>query len=133
MAIVITDGTYYIKYTDTGATKKTLDINEAYQFASITEAIKGMKRAKGKTKDCVVYDTLYCRTLWKWMTKKEIIEAQENKVRLEKLGKIKRKTYSRETRKIIYNNAGGRCELCGQKILLDDMTLDCETANCQRS
>lgn len=38
--------------------------------------------------------------------------------------KAKRKTYSKDTRKLIYLNAGGRCELCGKKILLDDMTID---------
>ena len=41
-----------------------------------------------------------------------------------KTKKNKRKTYSQSTRKLIYNNAGGRCELCGRKILFEDMTLD---------
>ena len=50
MAIVITDGTSYIRYTNTGATKRTNDINSAYQFNSIAEAIMGMKKAEGKTK-----------------------------------------------------------------------------------
>lgn len=60
------------------------------------------------------------------MTSSEIIEARENK---EKglaycSGKAKRKTYSKDTRKLIYLNTSGRCELCGKKILLDDMTID---------
>lgn len=38
--------------------------------------------------------------------------------------KIKRKTYSKEERKSIYNKAGGRCELCGCRLVLEDMTLD---------
>ena len=38
--------------------------------------------------------------------------------------KKKRKTYSKEERKIIYNRSGGRCELCGQRLLLENMTLD---------
>ncbi len=46
MAIVITNGTYYIRYTNIGATKKTSNINNAYQFSSVDEAIKGMKKAK---------------------------------------------------------------------------------------
>jgi 5-methylcytosine-specific restriction endonuclease McrA len=41
-----------------------------------------------------------------------------------KNGKIKRKKYSQDTRKLIYNKAGGRCELCGRAILFEDMTLD---------
>lgn len=129
MAIVITNGTYYIKYTDTGATKKTTDINSAYQFSSVAQAIKGMKKAEGQTKNYFVLDTLTQRILWKWMTQEEIEEMRNNKVSLSavkrnKKGKIIRKSYSDDTRKLIYLNAGGRCELCGRKILLDDMTID---------
>ena len=42
----------------------------------------------------------------------------------DKNGKIKRKSYSDDVRKLIYIKAGGRCELCGRKILLEDMTID---------
>ena len=129
MAIVITNGTHYIRYTDTGATKKTSDINLAYQFLSTYEAINGMKKAKGKTKGFYVYDTLTQRILWKWMTEEEKTEARRNKIALsmvkrDKHGKVVRKTYSEDTRKLIYLNAHGRCELCGRKILLEDMTID---------
>ncbi len=126
MAIVITNGTYYIRYTDTGATKKTSNINNAYQFSSIDEAIKGMKKAKKKTSGYIVLDTLTNRALWKWMTPQEIVEAKERKNRglAHCLGKVNRKSYSKDTRKLIYLHAGGRCELCGRKILLDDMTID---------
>lgn len=129
MAIVITNGSYFIRYTSTGATKKTSDINLAYQFSSVYEAICGMRKAQGKTEGFYVYDTLTQRILWRWMTEEEKEEAKRNKVALsmvkrEKNGKIKRKSYSDDVRKLIYINAGGRCELCGRKILLDDMTLD---------
>lgn len=122
MAIVITNGTYYIRYSDNGKTLKTTDINVAYQFSSVTEAIKGMKQAKGKTKNYIVLDTLTNRILWKHMTQAELIEAQENKGK--RVQSVARKTYSRDTRKLIYNNAHGRCELCGRKILFEDMTID---------
>ena len=39
-------------------------------------------------------------------------------------GKIKRKKYSQSVRKVIYDKYDGRCQLCGRKILLSDMTLD---------
>lgn len=39
-------------------------------------------------------------------------------------GKIVRKIYSYDTRKLIYNNAHGKCELCGKEILLEDMSID---------
>ena len=35
-----------------------------------------------------------------------------------------KKSYSDEERKIIYNKSGGRCELCGQRLLFEEMTLD---------
>lgn len=129
MAIVITNGTYYIRYTDTGATKKTSDINMAYQFPTASNAISGIKKAKGKTKDFYVFDTLTQRILWRWMTEEEIEQAKRDRIALsmvkrDKHGKIVRKTYSEDTRKLIYLNAKGRCELCGRKILLEDMSID---------
>lgn len=129
MAIVITNGNYYIAYTDTGATKKTKDINNAYQFSTVNEAIKGMKKAEGQTKKYYVFDTLTQHILWKWLTQEEIEEIRRNKISMstikrDKHGKIVRKSYSDDVRKLIYLHAGGRCELCGRKLLLDDMTVD---------
>lgn len=130
MAIVLTNGTYYIRYDlRTGATKKTLDINLAYKFATARDGINGMKQAKGKTKGYYVFDTLTQRILWRWMTEEEKEQAKRDRVALsmvkrDKNGKIVRKTYSEDTRKLIYLNAKGRCELCGRKILLEDMSID---------
>lgn len=129
MAIVLTNGTFYIWYTDTGATKKTTDIDNAFQFQSVTKAIQGMKKAKGKTKNYYVFDTLNQRILWKWMTPDEIAEVKRQQkplsmIKRDKNGKIVREHYSGDTRKLIYLNAHGRCELCGREILFDDMTID---------
>lgn len=129
MAIIITNGTYYITYADSGATQETTDINDACQFPSVADAVKGMKKAERKTRDYFVLDTLTQRILWKWMTQEEIDEVRKNKVSLsmvkrDKKGKIVRKSYLEDTRKLIYLNAGGHCELCGRKILLSDMTID---------
>ena len=129
MAIVITNGQYYIRYTDTGATKKTSDINLAYQFPTARDGINGIQKAKGKTKGFYVYDTSTQYVIWKWMTEEEKAEARKNKISLsmvkrDKNGRIVRKIYSEDTRKLIYLNAHGRCELCGRKILLEDMTVD---------
>lgn len=129
MAIVITNGTYFIRYDVNGATKKTSDINLAYKFATAKEAIDGMKQARGKTKKFYVYDTNSQYIIWRWMTEEEKAEARKNKMALatvkrDKSGKIKRKTYSEDTRKLIYLNAHGKCELCGRSILLENMTID---------
>lgn len=129
MAIVITNGKCYIYYTNTGATRKISDINLAYQFPTVADAIKGMKKAEGQTKNYYVFDTLTQRILWKWMTQEEKDEIRKSKmsmslVKRDKNGKIKRKSYSDDTKKLIYLNAEGRCELCGKKILFEDMTID---------
>ena len=115
MAIVITNGNYYIWYTSTGATKKVSDINLAYQFPTVADAIKGIKKAEGQTKNYYVFDTLTQKILWKWMTHEELDEIRKNKISMsmvkrDKNGKIKRKSYSDDVRKLIYIKAGGRCE-----------------------
>ena len=48
----------------------------------------------------------------------------KKKIKRTKSGKIKRKTYSPDVKKLLYIKADGKCELCGKKILLDDMTID---------
>jgi len=124
LAIVITNGTYYIKYSNTGKIQKTKELDEAHQFVNVKSAITGMKRAEKKTKNYVVFDTFTRRALWKRMTREELIAIQENKGIVSQNGTARRKTFSQDTRKMIYDRAGGRCELCGRKILFEDMTLD---------
>ena len=129
MAIVLTNGTCYVYYSSTGATKKTTDINNAYQFPTVSQAIKGIRDAEGKTKNYYVYDTLTQRVLWKRMTREEFDEIRKERLSLslvsrDKNGRIIRKKYSDDARKLIYNKAQGKCELCGRKILLEDMTID---------
>ncbi|MBQ4523760.1 MAG: HNH endonuclease [Lachnospiraceae bacterium] len=88
-----------------------------------------MKKAEGRTKNYYVFDTLSQHILWKHMTPEELDEVRKNKLALsmvkrDKHGKIVRKIYSEDTRKLIYLNAHGKCELCGRNILLEDMTID---------
>lgn len=129
MAIVITNGKYYITYTETGATKKTTDIECAYQYVSISEAKHGMLKAKRKTNGYYIYDTLTNRTVWKLMTREELDQLRKDRLQTSDVkrnsnGKIKRRSYSQETRRFIYNKADGCCELCGRQLLFEDMTID---------
>lgn len=39
-------------------------------------------------------------------------------------GKIKRKRYSDNVKKLLYMNANGKCALCGRKLLFEDITID---------
>ena len=129
MAIVITNGEHYIHINEHGKYVKFNNLLNATQFASVHEAISRIKKAPAKTKGYYVYDTFTDKIVWKQFTQEERIEMQENKnVELEikrtNNGKIKRKKYSQSVRKVIYDKYDGRCQLCGRKILLSDMTLD---------
>lgn len=94
MAILLTNGKYYIAHNKTGAVIKVSDIEQAQDFYSVKRAINQRNRVPGK---CAGY---------------YYIDTEKNKT------KIKRKSYSEEERKIIYNKSGGLCELCGQWCLL---------------
>lgn len=129
MAIVLTNGIYYIYLNNKGKHRKTTDIKQALQYNTVREAIKYMNIASIKTEEFYVYDTFLNRTLWKRLTQEERIELQEQRngiVEVERRsdGKIKRKKYSKSTRKLIYEKYNGRCQLCGRKILLSEMSLD---------
>lgn len=100
MAILLTNGKFYIAHNRTGAVIKVADIEQAQDFYSVERAINQRNRMPGK---CAGY---------------YYIDTEKNKA------KIKRKSYSDEERKIIYNKSGGRCELCGRRLLFEEMTLD---------
>lgn len=129
MAIVITDGTYYICLNPAGKHRKTKDISEAIKYENAGKAISYMNHAPVKTQKCYVYDTLENKVLWKHLTTEEKVTLQEEKIVQQEIkrcknGKIKRKHYSPTTRKLIYSKYDGRCQLCGRKILLEEATLD---------
>ena len=129
MAIVITNGTYYIYLNQNGKHRKTNDICQALQYNSVNEAINYMNKAPVKTEGFYVYDTYTKNILWKRLTQEEQIAMQEQKERKANInrrndGKIKRRTYSPDVKKLIYIKSDGRCALCGRKILLEDATLD---------
>lgn len=129
MAIVLTNGIYYIYLNNKGKHRKTTDIKQALQYNTVREAIKYMNIAPIKTEGFYVYDTFSNHTLWKRLTQEERIELQEQRngiVEVERRsdGKIKRKKYSKSTWKLIYEKYNGRCQLCGREILLSEMSLD---------
>lgn len=119
MAIVITNGIHYIAYGKDGKIRKTSDINEAKTFLTVIDAVVEIQKHSAQTKKCEVFDTITNKVLWRWMTDQEKIAMRENRKK-----KTKRKTYSQDARKLIYNKANGRCELCGRKIIFEDMTVD---------
>ena len=105
MAIVITNGTYYICLNENGKHRKTEDINKAIQYDSINQAKKYLwAHQDRKTQGYYIYDTEKERVIWKQV--------------------VQRKHRSAVTREMLYKQYDGRCQLCGKKLTLDDMTLD---------
>lgn len=103
MSLVITNGTYFIRMTPTNGIEKTTNINEACNFKTKPKAIYIMNKAPNKTNNYFVFDTETQKVCWK---------------------RTKRKQYSPTVRKNIYNQADGYCQLCGERILFNQMTLD---------
>lgn len=129
MAIVITNGEYYIYLNEKGKHRKTKNVVQALQYNTVREAINYMYKAPAKTDGYYVYDTFTNHVIWKRLTPEERIALHEQKhgtvnVKRRNNGKIKRKRYSQATRKLIYNKYDGRCQLCGRKVLFSEMSLD---------
>lgn len=102
--IVLTNGLYYI-LIEGKSIKKVSDITEATTFPSCNVAVKEVFAHKNKCKGYYPYDTE--DTEWNKPKKKQT-----------------RKKYSTEVRRMIYNKADGRCQLCGRKIMFSDASLD---------
>lgn len=130
MAIVLTNGKYYVTYHGNHKTRLTDKIEEAFEFTSVDYAIQGLKRAPTKTGGFYVYDTETKRVCWMRMTPEEIQLMREGKLVLNRnkpeLIQISKKQNSLKQRygEALYNQANCRCQLCGRKITYQDATVD---------
>lgn len=95
MAYVLTNGSYYVRMTETGGVAKTKDVNEARIYMTTEKAKERLLKAPVET-----------NAKYKFSKSK---------------GRI---NFPKEVRELIYNTAKGRCALCGRKITYDNMTLD---------
>lgn len=105
MGYVLTNGSYYVRMTETGGVAKTKDINEARVYMTTEKAKERMLKAPAKTSGYYIVDV-------------------ETNTRYRLSRKNGRINFPAEIRKLIYSNADGRCALCGRKIVYNDMTLD---------
>ena len=106
MAIILTDGSRYIKYhsgENYSKFKIVMERERATEFRNCNSAIKAFRKYERTLKGFYVYDE----------------EVQDVCYR-----HISRRTWSHTARKIIYNQAGGCCQLCGREIDYCEMTLD---------
>ena len=73
------------------------------QYDSVNQAKNYMKKAPAKTKGYYIFDTKTKKIVWRH---------------------TRRKKRSPGTRKMLYHQFDGRCQLCGKKLTLENMTLD---------
>lgn len=116
MAIVLTNGELFVSRKKTGGVIKVKDISQAQDFHTMERALNQIKKAPGKCKSYYPVDTS--------ITEMMVVSETEKITNVGNKKKIKRKRYSAEQRKIIYQRANGRCKLCGRKIELNNFSLD---------
>ena len=85
MAIVITNGEYYIYLNEKGKHRKTKNVVQALQYNTVREAINYMYKAPAKTDGYYVYDTFTNHVIWKRLTP----EKEETTVKSSEKGILK--------------------------------------------
>lgn len=104
MAILLTNGEYYIAHSKRGAVIKVADIGRAQNFYSVERAVNQKNKTPGKCAGYYFIDT-----------DKMAFHANEKNT----AAKSKRKTFSMEERDYIYRKTAGHCYLCGEFVPYD--------------
>lgn len=118
MAIILTNGVYFIAHNATGGVIKVSTIEQAQNFYTIEKAEKQINKVPGKCFGYYPVDTDVTP-----VHKTESEDQKKNRKILKKSA-VKRKIYSGMQRKEIYDKAEGHCQLCGRKITPNTMTID---------
>ena len=109
MAIVITNGTFYITVGN-NAFCKTPNISEAQKFFSVNRAVRKMRKHPNKFVGYYLYDTT-----------ESVYRNPIPQMKQKENGRIR---YSEEERRRLYNDADGKCALCGKKVSYKAIHLD---------
>lgn len=97
MAILLTNGIYYITINKNGGILKVADIRKAKDFLTVEAAVDQKNRTPGK-----------CRGYYHVDIDIDVSEANKSECKLSK-----RKKFSSETREKVYKKTEGHCYLCG--------------------
>lgn len=108
MAIVLTNGKFYIARNSKGKMIKVTDISKAKDFFSVENAILQKRKAPSKCAGYYYIDTSIDPTIY-----------QDSDT-----GKIKRKNFSANDRKNIYRKTNGCCYLCGEFVDFDSFEIE---------
>lgn len=107
MAIVLTNGKYFIAHTKKGAVIKVSDISQAQDFYSVERAIAQKNKTLGKCAGYYFIDTNI-----------DADGTKEKKI-TNKTEAVKRKIFSERERLTIYRKTKGHCYLCGEFVNFD--------------
>lgn len=116
MAIVLTNGTYFIAHNKTGATIKVTDIEMAQDFFSVENAIKQKKKAPGKCAGFYYIDTDMENN------NVEVVVDEHKNTKPKK--KEERKSFSAFERLEVYRKTEGHCYLCGDFVDFDSFEME---------
>ena len=111
MAIVLTNGKFYIAHNESGAIIKVTDIKQAQNFYSIERAIAQKNKCPGKCSGYYFIDT-------------SIVDVIESSGESESKRKIKHKRFSNRKRRSIYEKTQGHCYLCGELVKFNSFEVD---------
>jgi hypothetical protein len=117
MAIVLTNGIYFITEGENKQTNKTQKIEEAKIYHSCNLAMQKKFECRRKCHGYYPYDT------------------DDNTCEVSSYGKEKRnqanrsqpnqrRTFTREEKMFVYNKANGRCQLCGKQLNINKISVD---------
>lgn len=110
MAILLTNGKYYIARSKSGALIKVPDITQARDFHSVERAIHHKNKHPGKCSGYYYIDTEH-----------NVIEYKEESASKKK---IKHKQFSNRKRRSIYEKTEGHCYLCGELLKFNFFEVD---------
>ena len=108
MAVLLTNGTYYIAHSSTGAVVKVPDIREAQDFHTVERAVRQKQKAPGKCAGFYYIDT----------------DPEGTEPDAQKGAPAKRKKFSAKDRLAVYRKTEGHCYLCGEFVDFDSFEVE---------
>ena len=118
MAILLTNGNYYIAHNKSGGVIKVATIAQAQDFHSVERAIHQKNRTPGKCSGFYFIDTDIVDVI----ESKEISTVDDK----EKLPHKRHKQFKGKMRRDIYEKTHGHCYLCGEFVDFDSFEVEHE-------
>lgn len=109
MAVLLTNGKFYIAHSKNGSVIKVPDMEMAQDFHTVERAVAQKEKAPGKCAGCFYIDTC--------------ITGKVPEVGKKPAG-VNRKRFSKEDRISIYRKTDGHCYLCGELVAFNSFEIE---------